>query len=101
MFTATFIISFGIKKGNISAYASYWYADFQKNLQLLNYSTLSLNSLKGYQNLLLYRFQFTSITSRQTQIQEYSSLEELWMANLSQNALYKRKTLDWDQKGLR
>jgi NADH:ubiquinone oxidoreductase subunit 5 (subunit L)/multisubunit Na+/H+ antiporter MnhA subunit len=66
MFTATFIISFGIKKGNISAYSPYWYTNFQKNFQILNYSTLNLTCIKGYQGLLLYRFQFTSITSRST-----------------------------------
>jgi hypothetical protein len=27
MFTVTFIISFGPKKGNLSAYAAYWYSN--------------------------------------------------------------------------
>lgn len=66
MFTATFVISFGIKKGNISAYSSYWYSDFKKNFQLLNSNFMGLYSFKLYRSLNLYRFQFTSITSRST-----------------------------------
>jgi formate hydrogenlyase subunit 3/multisubunit Na+/H+ antiporter MnhD subunit len=34
MFTVTFFFSFGPRKGNLSAYASYWYANFKSNLQL-------------------------------------------------------------------
>ena len=66
MFTVTFLISFGPRKGNLSAYASYWYANFKSNLQLgasLNKSQVSVSSLKEY---MLHRFQFTIITSRTT-----------------------------------
>jgi len=66
MFTVTFLISFGPRKGNLSAYASYWYANFKSNLQLgasFNKSQVSVSSLKEY---MLHRFQFTIITSRTT-----------------------------------
>jgi hypothetical protein len=70
MFTATFVISFGIKKGNISAYSSYWYSDFKRSFQTLKFVTgqsyENKTTLKLYQFLNLYRFQFTSITSRST-----------------------------------
>lgn len=43
MFTVTFIVSFGPKKGNLSAYAGYWYANFYNTFQLLT----SYNTTKG------------------------------------------------------
>lgn len=71
MFTVTFIVSFGPKKGNLSAYASYWYANFKTNLQLLTTYTSTLGNkstwtLSGLKTLMLHRFQFTVITSRTT-----------------------------------
>jgi hypothetical protein len=66
MFTATFVISFGIKKGNLSAYSSYWYSDFKNNFQLLNFTLPSNYLTNSYSNLMAHRFQFTSITSRST-----------------------------------
>lgn len=66
MFTATFVISFGIKKGNLSAYSSYWYSDFKKNFQLLTYNLKDSTFITNYTHYMLHRFQFTSITSRST-----------------------------------
>jgi hypothetical protein len=66
MFTVTFIVSFGPKKGNIAAYASYWYANFHLNLQLLFNKNLKDKSYSELALKMLHRFQFTSITSRTT-----------------------------------
>ena len=66
MFTVTFLVSFGPRKGNLSAYASYWYANFKSNLQLgtlFSKSNLSMSFLKEFMS---HRFQFTVITSRTT-----------------------------------
>lgn len=66
MFTVTFLISFGAKKGNLNAYSSYWYNNFNLNMQLLtNYlkSAITLQTLNHYMQ---HRFQFTVITSRTT-----------------------------------
>jgi hypothetical protein len=66
MFTVTYIVSFGPKKGNLSAYAGYWYANFKSSLQLL---TTYFNHTLSFSNInwrLLFRFQFTIITSRTT-----------------------------------
>jgi hypothetical protein len=66
MFTVTFIVSFGPKKGNLSAYAGYWYANFTNHLysSLLFFKTNS--SLPTLNWSMLHRFQFTIITSRST-----------------------------------
>ena len=64
MFTATFVISFGLKKGNLSAYNSYWYSNFKNNLNLLFIKELKI-TLPLFKNN-FYRFQFTAITSRST-----------------------------------
>jgi hypothetical protein len=66
MFTATFVISFGIKKGNLSAYSSYWYSDFKNNFQLLSFTLPNNYLFNSYSSLMMHRFQFTSITSRST-----------------------------------
>ena len=66
MFSATYVVSFGAKKGNLSAYSSYWYANFKSSFQLL---TSFFNQSLSFENLnwrMLYRFQFTVITSRTT-----------------------------------
>lgn len=66
MFTVTYIVSFGPKKGNLSAYASYWYANFKATSQILtNYFNMNFTfSDVNWRTLL--RFQFTVITSRTT-----------------------------------
>jgi hypothetical protein len=66
MLILVFVVSFGPKKGTIVTYASYWYANFYNNFQLLTSSlqnNLSASSVKFYMQ---HRFQFTSITSRTT-----------------------------------
>jgi len=70
MFTVTFIVSFGAKKGNLSAYSSYWYSNFKSNFQILTNYFLTHNPQSNFLNSLkdkmLHRFQFTIITSRTT-----------------------------------
>jgi hypothetical protein len=70
MFTATFLISFGIKKGNLSAYSSLLYSNFSNKMRLIvskyNESLNNNNLLISLSLSSLYRFQFTSITSRST-----------------------------------
>lgn len=66
MLILVFVVSFGPKKGTILTYASYWYANFYSNFQLLTSflkSNVSASSVKFYMQ---HRFQFTSITSRTT-----------------------------------
>lgn len=74
MFTVTFLVSFGPKKGNLSAYASYWYSNFRLSFQTIcsfglnggDSVSRSSNWLYYLATVLLYRFQFTIITSRST-----------------------------------
>jgi hypothetical protein len=66
MFTIPFIVSFGPKKGNLSAYSSYWYANFGAAFQLLTKKNLKENIFTYLNDSSLQRFQFTSITSRST-----------------------------------
>lgn len=61
------VVSFGPKKGALNAYASYWYANFYRTLQL---TWANPTSQGGRGQLFLraqwMRFQFTVITSRPT-----------------------------------
>jgi hypothetical protein len=60
MFMLVYLAMFGVKKGSIIAYESSWNFNF-------NHFTQSLVSLpKSYLDLLGYRFQQTSVTSRST-----------------------------------
>jgi len=66
MLILVFVVSFGVKKGTILTYASYWYSNFYLNLQLLS-NKLNFNAnTSNIKQLLLHRFQFTMITSRTT-----------------------------------
>jgi len=66
MFTIPFVVSFGPKKGNISAYSSYWYANFYHTFQLLTKSSLAHKNGSNLIDLMIHKFQFTIITSRST-----------------------------------
>jgi hypothetical protein len=66
MFTVTFLISFGAKKGNLNAYSAYWYNNFNLNMQLLTNYLKSATSLQTLNHYMQHRFQFTVITSRTT-----------------------------------
>jgi len=66
MLILVFVVSFGAKKGTILTYASYWYANFYNNFQMLT-TTLNRNSSQTtLKSILTHRFQFTIITSRTT-----------------------------------
>jgi len=66
MLILVFVVSFGPKKGTILTYASYWYANFYSNFQLLTSSLKSNVSASSVKFYMQHRFQFTSITSRTT-----------------------------------
>jgi hypothetical protein len=70
MFTLLFIVVFNIKKGYIGVYYSNWTYDFLKQTQSLFYKffylTKNNNTKFNFNNFIIYRFVFTSITSRLT-----------------------------------
>ena len=63
MFMLVFLVMFGPKKGSVIAYRSGWGSTFQNQLYLLSKHVTSIPSLV-YASV--YRFQFTTITSRST-----------------------------------
>lgn len=63
MFMLVFLVMFGPKKGSVIAYRSGWGSTFQlQTASISNY----LSSLKELLYTSIYRFQFTTITSRST-----------------------------------
>jgi len=66
MLILVFVVSFGAKKGTILTYATYWYANFYNNFQMLTSTLNKQSSQTSLKNLLIHRFQFTIITSRTT-----------------------------------
>jgi hypothetical protein len=66
MLILVFVVSFGAKKGTILTYATYWYANFYNNFQMLTSTLNKQSSQTSLKNLLTHRFQFTIITSRTT-----------------------------------
>jgi hypothetical protein len=66
MFTIPFIVSFGPKKGNLSAYSGYWYSNFYHTFQMLTKSASATSLISSLNFTMLHRFQFTIITSRST-----------------------------------
>jgi len=67
MFILIFIVSFGTKKGTLSAYASGWYVLYSTSLQtLFNYEKSHRPYALACSKLYLYRFQHTALTSRTT-----------------------------------
>lgn len=66
MLILVFVVSFGAKKGTILTYASYWYANFYNNFQMLTTTLNNKNSQTTLKSILTHRFQFTIITSRTT-----------------------------------
>ena len=66
MLILVFVVSFGAKKGTILTYASYWYANFYNNFQMLTTTLNNNSSQTTLKSILTHRFQFTIITSRTT-----------------------------------
>ena len=66
MLILVFVVSFGAKKGTILTYASYWYANFYNNFQMLTATLNNNSSQTTLKSILTHRFQFTIITSRTT-----------------------------------
>ena len=66
MLILIFVVFFGPKKGVISSYASYWLTNFYLNFYSLVNVKGSFMDSSAVQTLLLYKFQFTVITSRTT-----------------------------------
>ena len=69
MFLLTFIVMFGVKKGSLTSYQQAWNSliglQFFLFKNLFPYSLFSLK-IKNIYQLFLYRFHFTTITSRTT-----------------------------------
>ena len=63
MFMLVFLVMFGPKKGSIIAYRSGWGSTFQQQMSSLREHFSSINKL-AYSSI--YRFQFTTVTSRTT-----------------------------------
>jgi hypothetical protein len=63
MFILSFIVMFNIKKGALVVYKSGWSSLLSKQIHNIYYNFNSLNKLNKYY---MYRFHFTSITSRTT-----------------------------------
>lgn len=67
MFMLIFNVIFGPKKSTLSVYSSFWNFKYYNSVQILvNFLNKDLNTLKEFNNYLLYRFQFTIITCRST-----------------------------------
>lgn len=66
MFILVFVVSFGPKKSTLTVYSDIWYTNFYESYKSLGV-VLSRQSLTGHlTQKLLYRFQYTVITSRTT-----------------------------------
>jgi hypothetical protein len=71
MFILVFVVSFGPKKSTLTVYTDIWYTNFYESYKSLlttlkvNYSAKEL-TLASLPTKLLYRFQYTVITSRTT-----------------------------------
>jgi formate hydrogenlyase subunit 3/multisubunit Na+/H+ antiporter MnhD subunit len=66
MFILVFVVSFGVKKSTLTVYSDVWYVNFQQAKQVLT-NLFKKTDNKGMLHInLLYRFQFTTITSRYT-----------------------------------
>lgn len=75
MLMLVFLVMFGPKKGSVVAYKSGWYnlLDYQTNAAILKFRSITnggshnwVNSLNLLTYSILYRFNFTTITSRST-----------------------------------
>jgi hypothetical protein len=65
MFILSFIVVFGIKKGSIISYKSGWSSLLNQQLIII-LNKLNLINMTSLTSLLIYRFHFTTITSRST-----------------------------------
>lgn len=67
MFILVFVVSFGPKKSTLTVYSDIWYTNFYQSYKSL-LTTLKTNPSLNHQltTRLLYRFQYTVITSRTT-----------------------------------